>query len=277
MVESLRMDPVARKLSRDVGGIRKLDDCLGSEVNAAVKQAGRGDILLLENLRFYPEEEANDSGFAQELASLAEIYVNECFSASHRAHASIVGIPKFLPHAAGFHFAKEIEVLSQVLEGPRRPVVIVVGGVKEDKFRLIPKFLKIADFVLVGGWLLKRIPQTRQLADGKKIFACLTPDGRDITKESANRLAGIIEKGGTVVWSGPMGIYEDERDIEGTRIIAEAIANSRALRIAGGGDTETAINFLGLKEKFDWISSGGGAMLEFLAEGTLPGIEALKE
>jgi phosphoglycerate kinase len=111
---------------------------------------------------------------------------------------------------------------------------------------------------------------------GKKIFACLTRDGKDTTVESAERLGKIISRGGTVVWNGPMGVYENERDIEGTRIIAEAIVNSQALKIAGGGDTEAVINKLGLKEKFDWISSGGGAMLEFLTEGTLPGIEAIR-
>lgn len=234
-----------------------------------------GRVHLFENLRMYSEEERNDLKFAKILASFGDFYVNDALAVSHRSHASIVGIPQFLPHAAGLHLVKEVEMLSRVLEKPKRPVVIVIGGAKEDKLALLPKFLKIADFILIGGWLVKRAIKDR-LADNQKILACLTSDGRDITVESAKKLGEIISRGGTVVWNGPMGIYEDERDLEGTKIIAEAIVNSGALKIAGGGDTEAVINLLGLKEKFDWISSGGGAMLEFLAEGDLPGIEALK-
>lgn len=251
-------------------------EILGESTEENLRRLREGEILLLENLRFNPEEEMNDLEFAKKLASLGDFYVNECFGTSHRKHASLVGIPEFLPHVAGLFLLKEVKNLSGVLQNPKKPVVIVIGGAKEDRLKLIPRFLKIADFILIGGWLLKRIPKARQLADDKKIFACLTKDGKDITVESAKRLGKIISRGGTVVWSGPMGVYEDKRDIKGTKIVAEAIANSSAFKIAGGGDTEAAIDTLGLKEKFDWISSGGGAMLQFLAEGTLPGIKALK-
>jgi len=252
-----------------------------------------GKVILIENLRFYPGEENNDREFAKKLASLADFYVNECFSTSHRQHASFVGVPQFLPHAAGFHLLKEIEMLSKVLENPRKPVVVVIGGAKEDKLAYVPKFTKRArldstsakraDFILIGGGLVKKaLLRPSELEgfggqDTQNVLARLTSDGRDITVESAKRLAALIEKAGTVVWNGPMGVYEDERDLEGTRIIAEAITNSRALKIAGGGDTEVVIDRLGLREKFDWISSGGGAMLEFLARGDLPGLAALRE
>ena len=271
VVPELSLKPVAGKLttllSRNVVMVAEgLEGC-GRE---------KEKIIMLENLRFWPGEEKNNQRFTQKLASLGDFYVNDAFAVCHREHASIVGVPKHLPHAAGFHLLKEVEVLSKVLKNPRRPVVIVIGGAKEDKLKLIPKFLKIADFILIGGYFLKRIPQARRLANGKKIFACLTKDGRDITVKSAQKLGEIISQGGTVVWTGPMGVYEDERDIEGTRIVAEAITSSLAFKIAGGGDTEAAIDKLGLKNKFDWISSGGGAMLEYLAEGTLLGLEALK-
>lgn len=281
LVPELSLKPVAGRLGkmmgRKVGMIREIGE-IREDKGEKGKNGGKGErekIVMLENLRFWPGEEANDLEFAKKLSSLGDFYVNECFSASHRKHASFVSIPKFLPHAVGFYLIKEVEVLSEVLENPKRPVVIVIGGAKEDKLKLIPKFFKIADFILIGGWLLKRLPKARQLADAKKIFACLTKDGKDITVESAKYLAEIIKLGGTVIWNGPMGVYEDERDIKGTKIIAKAIVNSKAFKIAGGGDTEAVIDILGLKEKFDWISSGGGAMLQFLAEGTLPGLEAL--
>ena len=279
VVRELSLWPVAKKLRQFLDEKLKMKN---EKRQLEIKNfRGFGilpDLYLIENLRFSPEEENNDSGFAKKLADLGDFYVNECFATSHRRHASFVGIPKFLPHAAGFHLVKEVEVLSKVLENPRRPVVIIIGGAKEEKLKLIPQFLKIADFVLIGGWLLKRT-RLRSLSfggqSGKKIFACLTKDGKDITVKSAEKLGEIISQGGTVVWNGPMGVYEDERDIQGTKIIAEAIVDSKALKIAGGGDTEAVIDKLGLKNKFDWISSGGGAMLEFLAKGTLPGIEAL--
>ncbi len=232
-----------------------------------------GSLGMLENLRFWPGEEKNDPAFAKELAALAELYVNESFAASHRDHASVVGIPKYLPTFAGLRLEEEVKELGVVLEKPDHPLVFVLGGAKtETKSPLVPAFAKISDEVLLGGLLmfdqnLKKIARVTFPVDAIETF--------DIGPESVKKFAEIIKNAGTVVWNGPMGKWEDSRYATGTRAIAEELATSSAKTIVGGGDTIAALSAFGLLEKMGYVSLGGGAMLEFLAGKELPGLSAL--
>lgn len=246
------------------------------------KELGEGkvegvDIFLMENLRFNPREEDNDLEFVKELAREGDVYVNDAFAASHRAHASIVGLPKLLPHAAGLRFVKEVEELCKVLENPKEPVVFIIGGGKMDKAIFVNRLLDNAEWVLVGGVLSKRLVSYCREKDGRMciVAARLTPGGEDITLDSAKNFVEIIKQAGTIVWNGPLGDI-DQGYWEGTEMVANEIANSRAFKIVGGGDTIRALQTLSLLEKMNYVSTGGGAMLEFLAYGTLPGIKALR-
>ena len=269
VVEELRMSPVAEKL-KELSNVQ----CTIYNVQLGKFSAYKisENIVLLENLRFDPREESNDEGFAKELANLGDFYVNEAFATSHRAHASIVGIPKLLPHCAGMHFTLEVENLSRVLENPKKPVVFVIGGAKpETKVAYIESFARMADAVLVGGTLVRN----RVRVGENIIYAELTEDGFDINQESIDKFVNFIKNAGTVVWNGPMGKYEDERYENGTRQIAEAIGDCGGFRVVGGGDTIAALKKFELIDKMDYVSTAGGAMLEFLSKGNLPGIEAL--
>lgn len=235
-----------------------------------------------ENLRFDPGEEENDLEFAKKLANLGEVYVNEAFGSSHRSHASIVGLPKLLPHAVGFRFEKEVENLSKVFDKPKKPVVFLLSGLKKDKLDYIPGLEKFCDRILIGGRLPDYLGDAAlesvrtQGEDTKEIIGNLVMDKEDITLNTIERFGVEIKKAGTVVVSGPLGKYEDEGHRQGTEKVFKAVTNNKsAFRVAGGGDTENAIRLLNIVEGFDWISVGGGAMLEFLVKGTLPGIEAL--
>jgi len=234
-----------------------------------------------ENLRFEKGEEENDPEFAKKLASLGDVYVNEAFASSHREHASIVGLPKLLPHAAGFRFEKEVENLSRVFEDAKHPVIFLLSGVKEDKLSCLEGIKKIADKILIGGRLPdymgdEKLVSVRSRRENERVIVGnLTMDKEDITLNTIGIFEIEIEKAGTVVVSGPLGKFEDEGHRQGTERVFKAVAESGAFKIAGGGDTEVALNLLNLEGKFDWISVGGGAMLEFLTKKTLPGIEAL--
>jgi phosphoglycerate kinase len=230
-------------------------------------------IVVLENLRFDSGEEANDFEFAKKLASHGDFFVNEAFATSHRVHSSIVSLPKLLPHAAGLRFVAEVENLSKIFENPRRPVVVLISGVKEEKLSYIEPFKRFADKILVSG----RLPKFLEGAEpsGRVVIARLTADGGDITVKSMEIFENEIAGAGTIVVSGPMGRFEEEGHRQGTERVLTAVSNSSAFKLAGGGDTTNAINMFNLVEKFDWISVGGGAMLDFLANHTLPGIEAL--
>lgn len=245
-----------------------------------VKSTGNGwqigeEIVLLENLRFDPGEEENSPEFAKELASQGDFFVNDAFAASHREHASIVGLPRLLPHAAGLDLLEEVRVLSKILESPKRPVVIILGGVKKDKLEIVPGLLSWADRVLIGGKLAD-YPKAKNLGNHHLKVAVLTKSGEDVTIESAEKFIEEIRGAGTIIWSGPLGRVEDSVFEKGTKIFAEAMAESSAFRVVGGGDTEAALTKFGLVDKIDYISSGGGAMLEFLANGDLPGLKALR-
>ena len=270
------VEPLKQIVGRDVEFFYSL---IGAETTDKVNQMQPGQVILLENLRFDPREEANDEGFARELASLADFYVNESFAVSHRAHASIVGIPEQFKSkskdsvAAGFRFAKEIEVLSKLRENPERPLITLLSGVKEDKLDYLEPFKQFSDEVLVSGRLPEYLGD--EFKDEKVVVAKLMPDKEDITINSIEKFEGEVTKAKTILVAGPIGKYEEEGHRQGTIRVFTSVANSSAYKIAGGGDTEEALTVCGVKEKFDWVSVGGGAMLEFLAKGTLPGLEAL--
>jgi phosphoglycerate kinase len=291
VVESLRTAPVA----------------------AHLKELGSGDVEVLENLRFDPREESNDEGFAKELATHGDVFVNEAFANCHRAHASIVGIPKFLPSFAGLQLQKEIEKLTSALVPPAKSVAIIGGAKFETKVPLLSKLTNMYPQVLVGGalandllkvrgWpvgdsLVSQTPVPDAIAADDKIliptdaaiFNKETHMGRtapvsdvrigeqfvDIGSQTFAAWGEIIKASEFVLWNGPMGVYE-EGYIEGTDAIAKAIESSRAHAVIGGGDTAAAIAKVSLDSARVFISTGGGAMLEFLVQGTLPGIEALK-
>ena len=236
-----------------------------------------------ENLRFDPGEETNDMEYAKKLALLGDVYINEAFASSHRDSASITGLPKLLPHAAGLRFEKEIENLSKVIDEPRRPVVFIVGGSKKDKLDYIEGLKAVADKILVGGRLPEymgdeALESVRQRSEIEKILiGNLTQDKEDITLNTVERFEIEIEKAGTIILAGPMGKYEDEGHRQGTeRVLRKVIENREAYKVAGGGDTIAALNTLSLSQDFSWVSVGGGAMLEFFVNKTLPGIKALE-
>ena len=234
-----------------------------------------------ENLRFNPGEESNDENFAREIASWGDIYINEAFASSHRKSVSIIGLPKLLPHAVGFRFAKEVENLSKVFEDPIRPLLFVIGGSKKDKPEYIKSLESLSDKILVGGRLPEyygdlALESVRNKGEGDKlIIANLVQDKEDVTLNSVEVFEKEISKAKMIVLAGPMGKYEVEGHGQGTERVFRAVANSNAFKIVGGGDSLTVIAKYALEDKFNWVSVGGGAMLEFLANMTLPGIEAL--
>lgn len=241
------------------------------------------------DLRSDLREEQNSDELARELAKGWNIYINEAFGVSHRSHTSVVALPRMIKSmegglaAMGLRFEKEIENLSKVFDNPKSPVIVVISGLKEDKLSYVEDFLKFTDKILIGG----RLPEYMQISTNKYQFqipneklvlADLIADKEDITLHSVERFEKEIEMAGTIVVSGPIGKFEDEGHRLGTKRVFEAVANNKnAFKVAGGGDTEKAIQSLNLNSQFDWISVGGGAMLEFLAKRTLPGIEVLKK
>jgi 3-phosphoglycerate kinase len=240
-------------------------------------------VRVYENLRFDPGEESNDLEFAKKLASMGDVYVNEAFASSHRDHASIVGLPKLLPSAFGFRFVSEIENLSKVFENPKRPLLFVIGGSKKDKPKYIEFLKSMADLILIGGKLPEYYGDSAlesirlQKKDEKLLIGNLVQDKEDITLNSIEVFEKEVKSAGTIVLAGPMGKYENPGHMQGTERIFKAVSNSTAFRITGGGDSLVVIAKLNLIDKFDWVSVGGGAMLEFLSKKTLPGIEALQK
>jgi len=275
-------------------------------------------IVMLENLRFNPGEKANDTEFAKQLASLADVYVNDAFSASHRSHASIVGVPLYLPSYAGFLLKKEIELIGSAIKNPRKPLVAILGGAKiSTKLKLIGRFIDIADHIILAGGLAhnfflaegkqigKSISEPDEVEHTKTLFTKATQKHVDIalptdviiqtgeTKrvgditetdqifdvglESRIHFSNLIKEAKTIIWNGPLGMFEDAKFRGGTdAVYAAIISNPDAISVAGGGDTLAAIAGKTGREKITHISTGGGAMLEFIENGTLPGIEALK-
>jgi len=317
--ERLRLDSVATELSKLLKvKIHKVDDVIGEEAEQEISELRPGEVCLLENLRFHIEEEKDDKDFARSLAEFADIYVNDAFAVSHRAHASVHAITKYLPSVAGFQLQKEVETMDKILHNPKRPYVAVMGGAKvSDKIEVIEKLLKKVDTLLIGGAMMFTFLKANGLSVGKSRFEqdkvnvakklmkkgkimlpvdCLvatSPDGKpqlsdarripsmmmglDIGRETVAIYGEILREAKTIVWNGPLGMFEIRKFANGTNEIARIIAKNRAKSVIGGGDTIEAINKLKLGKRFTHVSTGGGASLDFIAGKTLPGIKALEE
>lgn len=308
--------PVAKRLEDLLKRkVKFLKDCIGESVKKEIEKMKEGEIFLLENLRFHKEEEANSKNFAKKLALLGDIFIQDAFSCCHRYHASIVLLPKLLPSAAGFLLEKEISALSRLLKKIKRPLVAIIGGIKFlTKMGAIEYFCKEADFTLLGGHIANILlaakgkkmgtlfPDGEQVREIKKtiLFSAkvhLPKDfvvwpslkikklgeiekkerAFDIGPETIENFSKIIGKAKTIFWNGPMGVYEKTPFEKGTEKIARAIfENPTAFEVVGGGDTVSAISKFGFLKRYDHVSTGGGAMLDFLAKKSLPGLEALK-
>ncbi len=317
------MRPTAEHLSKLLGRpVAFSEECVGPVAEAAAKALKPGDVLVLENTRFYKGETKNDPEMAKQLAALADMYVNDAFGSAHRAHASTEGVAHYLPAVAGFLMEKEIKYLGEAISNPKRPFVAILGGAKiVDKIGVIRNLLKIADSVLIGGGMANTFfkaqgyPMGESLVDGealetakeilqeagprlrlpvdvviadkfdnnantKIIDVGAVPDGwaiLDIGPETVAAYAKVIKSAGTVVWNGPMGVFEMPNFAKGTFGIAQAVAESQAVSIVGGGDSVSALNQSGLSDKITHISTGGGASLERLEGLTLPGVAALQD
>ncbi len=315
------MRPVADHLSKLLGKpVAFAEDCIGPIAEKAAKALKPGDVLVLENTRFHKEETKNNEEMSRQLASLAEVYVNDAFGSAHRAHSSTEGVAHLLPAVAGFLMEKEIQYLGGAIANPKRPFVAILGGAKiSDKIGVIRNLLTKADSVLIGGGMANtffkaqgypignslvedealdtarellqeskgklRLPVDVVIADSMEPTAAIktmsmspVPDGwriLDIGPETVASFAKVIAGAGTVVWNGPMGVFEDPRFANGTFGLAKSVAESKATSIIGGGDSVAAVNKAGLSEKITHISTGGGASLEMLEGLTLPGVAAL--
>lgn len=273
-VAAASLAPIAAYLTSTLG-----IDCTLVPYQTVYRQSVLPDsapCLLLDNLRFWPGEKANDPQFSAWLAGLGEAYVNEAFANCHRAHASIVGVPALLPAYAGITLSAEVQALSRVLQTPKKPLVIVIGGAKlETKEPLVTAFANTADTILVGGKLALDFKNRASGLPPNVILADLIPDGKDITEASAIHFAQIIRTAGTVFWNGTMGITEDPAYRLGTQIVAQSVSTTSAFTVIGGGDTEAALTELKLEQGIDHISTGGGALLEYLCRGSLIGLKAL--
>jgi len=278
VVESLRLTPIQNRLMEylDVQ-VSKAPDCVGEEIEKWSREMQPGEILLLENLRFHKEEAENNENFAKALAKLGDIYINDAFSVCHRNHASIVGIPKYLPSGAGFLLEKEIKVLSKIIESPITPLVAIFGG-REGDFKAINKISEIANWILIGGLIKEEIDEKGIILKyPQKIISPVDRvDTFDIGPKTINLFKEKITPAKTIFWSGPLGKIEEVEFQKGSEETAKAIIESGAFSVVGGGETVEFINKIGLTEKFNHVSTGGNAMLVFLAREKLPGLEALK-
>lgn len=324
--KDLVLDPVAERLSALLGKqVYKLDSSAGIEVKAAVEQMNDGDLLMLENLRFEKGEEENDPAYAAQLAEPFDLFVNDAFGTAHRAHASTVGVAEYIPAVAGLLMKKEIEVLSNCLENPQRPMTAILGGAKvSDKLNVIRRFLKLADQLLLGGGMANtflaaegyelgasfyekdllevaaelireaadcdcrlRLPGdlavTKELKPGSysEVMHPADIDGEwkavDIGPETAALYCDQLEQSKMIVWNGPLGVFEVPPFDNGTEIVAQAVADSGAYSVIGGGDLVAALEGLGLSAQVSFISTGGGATLEFWEGKELPGIVVLQD
>ena len=321
--EKYSLRPVAKRLSELLQQeINMAEDCIGPEVEAQVRALAPGNILLLENLRFHGEEEKNDSGFAQSLARLGDVYVNDAFGTAHRAHASTAGVADYLPAAAGLLLEKEVNMLRQVLEYPESPRLAILGGAKvADKLKLIRNLLDKMDIVLLGGGMANTFLKAKGYEVGRSLcepdmvdqalaLIQLAPELNtefllpidvvvsaevsatapvhtvmadqvpadmmivDIGPQTRDIYVNRIAQARTIIWNGPMGVYEHESTAKGTESLAYAAAESSAVSVIGGGDSAAAVIQLGLEDRMTHISTGGGATMEFLEGLELPGVKS---
>jgi len=320
------LKPVAQRLSELLQkDVLMAPDCIGPEVENLVNKLQDGEVLLLENVRFYAEEEKNDPEFAQKLAGLAELYVNDAFGTAHRAHASTEGIAQYIPAYAGFLMKKEIDVMGKALENPARPFIAIIGGAKvSDKIGVLENLLSKVDTLIIGGGMANTFLKAQGYEVGKSLieedkvglakemlelaknkgvklllptdvvvakeFAATAPSqvveasaiqsddlALDIGPQSAETFAQAIASAQTVIWNGPMGVFEMEPFAKGTEKVAEALAGCKGVTIVGGGDSVAAVEKMGVAPKLTHISTGGGASLEFLEGKVLPGVAALRD
>ncbi len=320
------LSPVALRLSELLKkDVKKLDDCVGAKVKGAVDGMSSGDVVLLENLRFHKEETKNDQAFAQELASLGDVFVNDAFGTCHRAHASTEGVTKYLPSVAGLLVDKEIRYFEKVTKDPDKPFALLLGGAKvADKIPVIENMLDKIEFLLIGGAMaytflksrLKGVGSSRvedemmetvdrifSLASSKGVSIFLPEDhvvasevketakrkvtkdehipdgwiGLDIGPKTIKNFQSILAESKTVVWNGPVGLFEMKPFSRGTKQLARFISKLEATTVIGGGDTAAAVNQLKLGKKMSHMSTGGGASLEYLEGKELPGIAALND
>ena len=322
VIEKMRLTPVAHRLSELIGKeVKKVDDCIGEVAKKAAVELKEGEILLLENLRFYAGEEKNDSDFARELSSLGEIFINDAFGTAHRAHASTTGVAKFLPSVAGLLMEREILYLSQLLEKPAQPFMAVLGGAKiADKIGVIKNISKRLDTLIIGGAMASTFLKAQGKNTGnskveeEKLETAITilkdmgdalmlpvdfvvankfsPDAEfkntesdivengwmtmDIGKRTIEKFCKTLERAKTVLWNGPVGVFEMGPFSRGTEAIARTLAKLEATVVIGGGDVVSAIRQFGLADCYSHVSTGGGATLEFLEGKTLPGIAVLE-
>jgi len=322
--DKLRLAPVGARLGELLGRpVLALRDCIGAEVEAAVRAMKPGDIVLLDNLRFHPEEEKNDHAFAGQLARLGEVYVNDAFGTAHRAHASTEGVAHYLPAVAGFLMERELDALGRALENPERPFVAILGGAKiSDKIGVIRNLLGTADALLIGGGMANTFLKARGLEVGdslveqdalataqeilgqvcdcgvefllpvdavvadrfdaaaahKKVPVDQVPAGwriLDIGPRTVDMFREALQGAKLVLWNGPMGVFEFPAFAVGTQAVAQAVADSGAYSVVGGGDSVAALQQLGVADRVGHLSTGGGASLEFLEGQSLPGVEIL--
>lgn len=268
-------DDVERILARR---IRFVDDCVGDGVGAALHTLTEGELLLLENVRFSPGDEANDSEFARALAAPFDLFVNDAFSVCHRDQASVTGVTKFLPSSAGIHLLDEVKHLLDVRERPARPAIAIVGGAKiETKLPIIRMFEEKYDRVLVGGKVACEA-QDEEISFSEKVLLPedYAPLRQDIGRKTLLRFREEILKAKTIVWNGPLGKFEDPEYAAGTRAVLDSIIESGAFSVVGGGETIIALEEAGVFQKISFVSTGGGAMLEFLSGEPLPGLLVLE-
>lgn len=323
-VPEMSVRPVAAALEKLLGReVKFADDVLSEETVALCRGLQPGEIVLCENIRYYAEEEGNDDDFAKKVARLGDVYVNECFSVDHRAHATTVGIPKYLPTYAGLLLEKEISALSKVLEDPERPLVAIIGGAKvSDKIKILAKLLPIVDRLIIGGGMANtflaakgydmqkslveedKIDLAKDILNGeyaeklvlpvdcraasefsndadiKLVAADAIPEGYqslDIGDASIDAFVKALDGAKTILWNGPMGVFEMSNFSVGTKAIAHAVAATDAYSVIGGGDSSAAVKAVGMEKGISHISTGGGASLKFLEGKELPGIAACKE
>jgi phosphoglycerate kinase len=314
----MSLAPVAERLSALLGKpVAMAPDCIGPDVISMLPDPG--EVLLLENLRFHPEEEKNDPSFSKQLASLCDVYVNDAFGTAHRAHASTVGMIAYVDEAAaGLLMEKELEYLNKVTKNPERPCIAILGGAKvSDKIEVIQNLLKFVDRILIGGAMAYTFLRAKGETTGKSLveedktglakellnsaadkillpvdhvvaaelkagapaeIVTRIPDDRmglDIGPQTVRNYSEVIAGAKTIIWNGPMGVFEMHPFDQGTVAIAQAVANSGALSVVGGGDSEKAVKSAGVADKISHVSTGGGASLEFLSGITLPGVAAL--
>lgn len=324
--QKYRLAPVARRLKELLPvPVHHVEDCIGPGVQQAVAELADGQVLLLENLRFYAQEQNNETGFARDLAQNGDIFVNDAFGAAHRAHASTVGVTRFLPAVAGLLMEKEIEALGRVLADPAKPLVAIIGGAKvSDKIGVLENLLRLADVLLIGGGMANTFIKARGFEVGNSLLEAdkvdlarsllqkagdqgvelllpvdvvvapeADPGARtrvvaveaipgdmmalDIGHQTAELFGSRVQQAATVVWNGPMGVFEMEPFAQGTMAMAQALARSRAVTIIGGGDSVAAVKRAGVADQMTHISTGGGASLEFLEGKELPGVAALQD